>query len=64
MEGEKRFISIKEACEYTGFGETKLRELVRSQNDFTVKLGNKYFIDRQKFDKYIDNCIKHQIAIC
>lgn len=64
MESNKRFMTISEICEHTGFGVTKIRKLVRSPNNFTVKVGNKYFIDRQKFDKYIDNCIKHQIAIC
>lgn len=61
---EKRLLDINEVCEYTGWGKTKVREIVkRDDSKFTIKLGNKYFIDKKKFDNYLDNCIKYHIPV-
>lgn len=61
---EKRFITIKELADYTGWGLTKTREVVKRENSgFTLRVGNKYFIDKNKFDKYIENCIRYNISI-
>ena len=30
---EKRFLTIKEICEYTGWGETKVREIVKDTSE-------------------------------
>lgn len=60
----RRFLTIKEVCEYTGWGETKVREIVRRKdNKFTIRLGSKYYIDKNKFDAYLDNCIKYDIGV-
>jgi len=60
---EKKFLTIKEICDYTGWGETKVREIVKRENNFTIKMGNKYFIDKKKFDDFLENCMKYQIGI-
>lgn len=61
---DKKFLTIKEICEYTGWGETKVREIVRRKDStFTVKMGNRYYIDKKKFDDYLDNCMKYQIEV-
>lgn len=61
---EKRLLDINEVCEYTGWGKTKVREIVkRDDSKFTIKLGNKYFVDKKKFDNYLDNCIKYHISV-
>ena len=61
---EKRLRDINEVCEYTGWGKTKVREIVkRDDSKFTIKLGNKYFVDKKKFDNYLDNCIKYHIPV-
>lgn len=61
---EKRLLDINEVCEYTGWGKTKVREIVkRDDSKFTIKLGNKYFVDKKKFDNYLDNCIKYHIPV-
>ena len=61
---EKRLLDINEVCEYTGWGKTKVREIVkRDDSEFTIKLGNKYFVDKKKFDNYLDNCIKYHIPV-
>ena len=61
---EKRLLDINEICEYTGWGKTKVREIVkRNDSKFTIKLGNKYFVDKKKFDNYLDNCIKYHIPV-
>lgn len=61
---EKRLLDINEVCKYTGWGKTKVREIVkRDDSKFTIKLGNKYFVDKKKFDNYLDNCIKYHIPV-
>lgn len=60
----KKFLSIKELCEYTGWGESKVRKLVKKPDStFTVRYGNRLYVDKEKFDSYIDRCIKYQIMI-
>lgn len=61
---DKKFFTIKEICEYTGWGETKVREIAkRKDSTFTVKMGNRYYIDKKKFDDYLDRCMKYQLGI-
>ena len=38
---EKAIMSLKEVCDYTGWGETKVRQILKNPvNKFTVVLGN------------------------
>lgn len=61
---ERRFFTVKELCEYTGWGQTKIREILnRPDSKFTIRFGNRLYADKQKFDEYIDNCIKYQIKV-
>lgn len=61
---EKRLLSLKELCEYTGWGATKVRELLkRPDSTFTIRMGNRLYADKALFDKYLENCAKHHISI-
>lgn len=60
---EKKFLTLKELCEYTGIGMTKLRQIVKRKNPFTIMVGNKYYIDKDKWDAYVDHHIKYQIPL-
>lgn len=61
---EKRFLSLKELCEYTGWGMTKIREIVKDEScDFAVRLGNKYFVDKEMFNEHIRQCMKYHKSI-
>lgn len=61
---DRRFLSLKELCQYTGCGMTKIREIVKSDNcDFAVRIGNKYFVDKILFDKHMEKCMKYHIPI-
>lgn len=61
---EQRFMSLEEMCEYIGCGKTKGREIAKSGvGNFTLKLGNRFYIDKDSFDKFIKNCIKFSIPI-
>lgn len=61
---EKRLYSLKEFTIYTGLGMTKAREIAkRHECDFTIRMGNKIFIDIVKFDKYMDKCMKYGISM-
>lgn len=60
----KRFLTIKELSEYTGWGETKLREIAnREESTFTLRCGRNVYIDKEKFDEYLEKCIKYKIRI-
>ena len=60
----KRLLDVNEVCEYTGWSKTKVREILkREDSTFTVRMGNRYYADKEKFDHYIDNCIKYNIGI-
>ena len=52
---DKRLLTIKEVCEYLGIGMTKARELVRGHNGFGIKIGNKWYADLTKLNKWIES---------
>ncbi|MDY3726929.1 MAG: helix-turn-helix domain-containing protein [Wujia sp.] len=51
---EKKLLTIKETCEYLGIGETKSRELIRGNNGFGLQIGNRWYADKNKLDKWLD----------
>lgn len=51
---EKKLLTIKEICAYLGIGQTKARELVRGHNGFGVRIGNRWYADKIKLDKWLD----------
>ena len=52
----KYAMNIKEASEYFGIGEKKLRQIITENLDmgFTIQNGNKYIIKRRLFEQYLD----------
>lgn len=61
---KKNILSLKEVCEYTGWGETKVRQILKNPNSqFTLRLGNRLYVDKDLFDEYIKKCAKYQITI-
>lgn len=61
---DKKLLNIKELCKYTGWGETKVRELLKKPNSkFTVRMGNRLYADKKLFDSYIEHCAKYQIPV-
>lgn len=50
----KRLLNIREICDYLGIGQTKARELVRGHNGFGVQIGNRWYADKFKLDKWLD----------
>ena len=57
---KKYLLSIKEASEYFGIGETKLREIMALDYvaDCIVNNGSRILIKRVKFEKFIDDTYK------
>jgi excisionase family DNA binding protein len=51
---ERRLLSLKELCDYLGIGETKARELVRGHNGFGVRIGNRWYADKNKLDQWLE----------
>lgn len=61
---DKKFLSLKEVCEYTGWGQTKVRSILNSpSSNFTLRLGNRLYADKKLFDEYLDKCMKYQIPL-
>lgn len=51
---ERKLLTLKEVCKYLGIGETKARELLRGKNGFGVRIGNRWYADKNKLDKWLD----------
>ena len=61
---EKGLLSLKEVCEYTGWGKTKAREVLkRKDSTFTVRLGTKLYVNRKLFDDYLERYARYHIAV-
>lgn len=61
---EKILLSLNEVCEYTGFGKTKAREILkRPDSNFTIRIGNRLYVDKELFDSWLKKCAKYQIKI-
>ena len=61
---EKTIMSLKEVCEYTGWGQTKAREILNKPgNTFTIRLGNRLYVHKELFDEYLIKCAKYQIRL-
>ena len=54
MDNKKKLLNIKEFCTYLGIGETKARELLRGHNGFGIRIGNRWYADKDKLDKWLD----------
>ena len=51
---DKKLLSLKETCEYLNIGQTKARELIRGHNGFGVQIGNRWYADKAKLDRWIE----------
>lgn len=56
---ERKVLTFEEAAAYSGIGITQLRKMASSKNcTFSIADGNRLFIVREKFDKYISKIEK------
>ncbi len=61
---DKALLNLKEVCDYTGWGKTKAREVLKRENSsFTVRLGNRLYVNKKLFDEYLERCAKYRIPI-
>lgn len=61
---DKLLLSVKDLCKYTGWGETKVRELLRRPDStFTIFYGNRLYANKKLFEEYLNKCAKYQIKI-
>lgn len=54
---ERYLLSIREAADYFGIGEKKLRRLAENNlyHDFAVYNGNRYMIIRKKLEEFLES---------
>jgi len=52
--GEKYLLSIREASEYFGIGEKRIRFLISNNPSLGICNGAKKMVHRKKFEKFID----------
>lgn len=55
---DKKLLNVKEVCEYLGIGDSKCREILRGRNGIGVQIGNRWYANKSKLDKWIDNQTK------
>ena len=61
---DKVLLSLNEVYEYTGWGKTKAREVLKRENSsFTVRVGNRLYVNKKLFDEYLERCAKYRIPI-
>ena len=61
---DKLVLSLKEVCERTGWGETKVRALLKNpKSTFTIKYGNRLYVNKKLFEDYLNRCAKYHIEI-
>lgn len=54
---QKYCLSVKQAMEYFGIGEKKLREIIEDNIDsgMIIRNGTKYLIKREAFERWINS---------
>ena len=61
---EKALMNLKEVCEYTGWGQTKARQILnRPESTFTIRVGNRIYVNKKMFDQYLEHCARGHIPI-
>ena len=57
-------LTVSEVCEVTGWGQTKVREIIkRPDSGFTIRMGNRLYVDKKKFEAYLDKCAKYNLSL-
>ena len=52
---EKRLLNVKETAEYLNIGTTKCRELLRGKNGIAIRIGNRWYADKEALDEWRKN---------
>lgn len=50
---EKVLLNVKETAECLGVGLTKCRELLRGNNGFAIRIGNRWYADKDALQEWI-----------
>lgn len=56
--------SVEDVAAMTGFGEKKVREILKNPNStFTIRKGNKLYAHRDLFQSHLEKCAKLGLTI-
>lgn len=53
IEVDKALLSVKEVCAYLGIGDKARELLTKTNNNFTVRIGNRVYANKIQLDKWI-----------
>jgi len=52
---ETALLNLEEFCSYLGIGKTKAWELLKDPTSpFTIKIGNRYYANKKKLDRWLE----------
>ena len=61
--GNQALLSISEFAKYMNISETVARQLLKEKDyKFTVLVGKRTFIVKEKLDEYLKNCAENGVA--
>ena len=61
---DKLLLDVNEMCEYTGFGETKVRQILSNpKSTYTVRNGSRIYAHKKLFDQYLEKCAKLHLKL-
>lgn len=60
---DKYLLNLDEFCKYISISETKAREILHRPNTFSLRIGNRLYVNKKKFEEYIDYCTDNKIDI-
>ena len=52
---EKRLLNVKETAEYLNISINKCRELLHGKNGLAIKIGNRWYADKEALDEWIES---------
>ena len=58
MMNDRILLNVQEVCDYLGIGQTKARELLRGRNGFGIQIGDRWYANKKKLYRWIDNRTK------
>ena len=63
MQTEKKFYTVAEIKNILAIGTNKTYNLIRSEGFPSIKIGRKYLVPKDEFDKWVKTYLYHEYLI-